>query len=452
MINFIKKHKLNFISYFLCAFAMALFTIISFSCKTYAYSIDSNGNLVGDNIFNADTMITSRSNVVYSSNSQLLTIQTQNNDPYIFINNLNGINGTRYYVQIFGVEDTTVDMWDSTNGRLGSNFIYNSNEVYHIEFEGYMASNIGTYNLYISVCTYELEQWEPYGVWYSSSNYDTLENQLNTTNGLLDLQIDITKYGWLSYIDNLEYYVTGNYVSTFTFEQLKTNNYISNNATLDLYTMSLYQNPNYSYIKFDIYFQNSYANLDYFSANLFDISTKLGFNGVVSIYDTDSNSAVFNITDIASITYEDIIEKNSNFGDYIYNVVFEFASPDASTMIYTNSFYSRGYQTGYSYGSNVTTGYYTPIINDLNARISNLENDIVSLNNTIDTLKELNAQYQQQLADNVGWSSLFFAFADTPFKVVSNVLGFELFGLNLFATFIGMITVFGVVYLLKKFL
>lgn len=443
MIKFIKKHKLNFISYFLCAFAMALFTFISFNCKTYAYSIDNNGNLIGDNVFDVNSVQlgngydyqATASDWVKAIDIPVLPNTTYSSSSSIGRYSFNHGNIVSNYNQ------STITTLSDTNSLSLFFYVGDFSGTPYDWFKYYML-NIGDTS----------KPWEPYGIWYSQANYDTLENQLNTTNGLLDLQIDITKYGWLSYIDNLEYYVTGNYVSTFTFNDLKTNNYISNNATLDLYNMSLYQNPNYSYIKFDIYFQNSYANLDYFSANLFDISTKLGFNGVVSIYDNNNNSAVFNITDIVSITYEDIIEKNSNFGDYIYNVVFEFASPDAATMIYTNSFYSRGYQTGYSYGSNVSTGYYTPIINDLNARISNLENDILSLNNTIDTLKELNQQYQQQLADNVGWSSLFFAFADTPFKVVSNVLGFELFGLNLFATFIGMITVFGVVYLLKKFL
>lgn len=126
-----------------------------------SWTINSNGDLVGNNLFNANTMI-SRANVIYNVDSQRITITTQNNDPYIFISNLNLNNGTTYYVKMFSQTDSTAYMWDDINGPLGTSFVYDSTMSYHIEFEGYIANNIGTYDIYISISTSELLEWEPY--------------------------------------------------------------------------------------------------------------------------------------------------------------------------------------------------------------------------------------------------------------------------------------------------
>lgn len=166
--------------------------------------------------------------------------------------------------------------------------------------------------------------------------------------------------------------------------------------------------------------------------------------------------------------YSDGTSQRLSNTDYSYNII---ANPDNKTMTSFSIDYTRpdyittiinfglngySYQYGYKEGYNkasITVGsssYQQGYINGKDYKVSSYENEIKSLHSSINTLKELNTQLREQIEDNLGWSSLFFAFADTPFKVVSNVLGFELFGVNLFATFIGMITVFGVVYLLKS--
>ena len=101
---------------------------------------------------------------------------------------------------------------------------------------------------------------------------------------------------------------------------------------------------------------------------------------------------------------------------------------------------------------------YSQCMKDIQPKLDGYENEISSLNDTISNntatiniLKNQVANLQEALDDNLGWASLFLGMADTPLKVVHSVLGFELFGLNLFTTFIGIITILAIVYILKKF-
>lgn len=79
----------------------------------------------------------------------------------------------------------------------------------------------------------------------------------------------------------------------------------------------------------------------------------------------------------------------------------------------------------------------------LNTTISELRTNINILTQEVTTL-------QTQLSNNFGWQSLFFGMADTPFYTISNMLGFELFGINLFNALIGLITVLACFWLFKK--
>lgn len=99
---------------------------------------------------------------------------------------------------------------------------------------------------------------------------------------------------------------------------------------------------------------------------------------------------------------------------------------------------------------------YAPqsVINDesyLKGRESNqIEND--NLKNQVNSLTKQNQTLQQQLENSIGWKALAFAMADTPFKTLSNMLGFEVFGLNLWKLLVALITLLIIVYFLRKLL
>lgn len=73
------------------------------------------------------------------------------------------------------------------------------------------------------------------------------------------------------------------------------------------------------------------------------------------------------------------------------------------------------------------------------------QNRITALQKQIDSLRE-------QIQENFGWKQFFYGLVDIPFATMSNVLDFELFGVNLFTAFLGIITTLIVIWLVKKFL
>lgn len=89
--------------------------------------------------------------------------------------------------------------------------------------------------------------------------------------------------------------------------------------------------------------------------------------------------------------------------------------------------------------------------------IANQENNdyldtIHQLNDDVSSLQQLVTTLRSQVEDNFTWQNLFFTMADTPFRVVANALGFDVFGINLFATFIGLTTTLAIIFLIKKFI
>lgn len=76
--------------------------------------------------------------------------------------------------------------------------------------------------------------------------------------------------------------------------------------------------------------------------------------------------------------------------------------------------------------------------------------DMNDLQNRNTALRKQNSELQNQLDETFGWKSMFFAMADTPFKTVYNMLGFDMFGVNLFIAFTGFITVLAMLWLIKR--
>lgn len=130
-----------------------------------------------------------------------------------------------------------------------------------------------------------------------------------------------------------------------------------------------------------------------------------------------------------------------------FNLTFNF-------QVYTqNSSYQDGYNSGYADGINSADAALV----DYN---SQLVNENISLHSQIDSLSS-RIEQQQIVINNLqatidsssnNFRGLFFTMADIPFRTVSNALGFEFWGVNLFQFFIGIITALGIIWLIKKIL
>lgn len=287
----------------------------------------------------------------------------------------------------------------------------------------------------------------PFGIWYSESNYDNVNEQLQ-------LQSDINKYGWLSYIDNVDYKVNNSLVKEFTFEELKTGNYIGADGSLNLLTLSMYNNPNYNNVSIDIYFANSIINSDTLPINLFNVSTKEGFNGTITIRDSESQVVVLNVQDVTTITYENILSANSEFNNEIYNVEFNFVSPDSATMIFANSNYSLGFQSGFNKGYNVSYNNLSDVINNLNSQVSTLTNNYNNLNSQYETLSTNYAtlldQYNLISQNDYTFSELFWSISAVPFGVLTSTFNVNVMGVNLALSYNRLVNIYGITMAYKE--
>lgn len=150
-----------------------------------------------------------------------------------------------------------------------------------------------------------------------------------------------------------------------------------------------------------------------------------------------------------SFTYTQIDGVGKMWSNNIYtmtsNIKFYFRGRPSSSnsfSIQVNAYQTalEGYQQGYEDGRN-----------SLTSTIEAYEETIDSKDLIIDNLQSENARLNEMLSNvNGSWQSLFFAMADTPFKTISSALGFDLFGMNLFSAFIGILTVLAIFFIFKK--
>lgn len=199
-LKWIKKNKLKIIATGICSIAIAIFTIISFSCKTYAYSIDNNGNLVGDNLWDiSQTQHNGRLSV--NINEQTYTItSTASNEYYEWIElyTLNNVVIGKTYTMSYNVTSNgtaNTIFLKSAYGNIDTNIYPNTDMIVRYENQRYVKSftattttcvigvflNIGVSdgaqciisNIMLNEGDDALD-WEPYGVWYNENNYNAV--------------------------------------------------------------------------------------------------------------------------------------------------------------------------------------------------------------------------------------------------------------------------------------
>lgn len=217
-------------------------------------------------------------------------------------------------------------------------------------------------------------------------------------------------------------------------------------------------------------------NFDMFGSDVLGSS-----NCVISLSCNDDINVNIVFSNLTTFNYESILAANPNirsiykfgfnfyYNSSIYDTGYSYSIPiqNKSWTDYSNSclfylhfvnFYgdeqwNLGFQEGYRSGQSAANealqiAYDNAMIqvNDLTSQVNDLTSRVNSQSSIIDNL-------QNQINNaNLGFKNFFFTMADVPFKTVSNVLGFEVFGLNLFQFFTGILTALGCIWLIKKFL
>lgn len=161
---------------------------------------------------------------------------------------------------------------------------------------------------------------------------------------------------------------------------------------------------------YNVSFENvSYNNIEFLDSN----NVTLGY--------LEGN--IVNLSNVAKIR---CISSSSDYNDEPVYLVSGVSSAS----------YSQGYVDGRNSANN--------IINNLQQENSTLQNVNSSLQAEISSL-------QSQLQNvNGSWQSVFFTMVDIPFLTMSNVLNFDLFGLNLYRALIGMLTILAIFFLFRK--
>lgn len=194
----------------------------------------------------------------------------------------------------------------------------------------------------------------------------------------------------------------------------------------------------------DIKVSVHFSNLDTFT---YDLILNVNPN-IRSIY-SFSFSFYFNTSIESSISTDSLFLQNKSWSTYKNNCYFYLVFKN----FFGDSDWVQGYNEGYREGLSAAEESLKIAYNNAMTQVNDLTSQVTDLTSRVNSQSNIIENLQNQINNvNLGFKNFFFTLADVPFKTVSNVLGFEVFGLNLFQFFTGILTALGCIWLIKKFL
>lgn len=478
-----KNNRFNIFTYLFCAFSMALLFIVSFSCKTYAYSIDNNGNLVGDNILDMSSYeILERNNVElieYDNGSMIISVNSQSSYSYIVFHFLNtSLEINTQYTFSYNANSTdythynNISLKYANTGAAEDNYYWRQhlyeNRNYYSTFNSeshtdlylliYVNANIGGNNTItlsnIMLNKGEFKEWEPYGVWYSEVNYYTLENQYNDLNNTYQRVLQENQYGFFNYVGSVLFIYT-DYDSirqvrltrdTLINQGILLNGGIFNpnaivesdliqgaiNFSFDLETGAPWEVINFYLMENDNYVVN--------------IQIEDDEENTINLIKSHSNDILDNYVTPNEI-YTKFLETGVNNLDVILRISFNFQSFDTSARVVSanNGSYNLGYEDGAQfYKSNYNIALRQ--INLDNTQINNLKQELTLLQSAYN---DLNQSYHNSLNGN-NFANLFFTIAETPFASFKQIWSVDFLGVNLAGFVTGILFIGVLIWVVKK--
>lgn len=455
---------------------LLLFLINSFAQEGYV--VNDNGNIESLNLFSLYYELNQGGGfgTFTRDNNHFNFNVSQPSDFYIYMPNGFSLNDGTYTISLDNYSNIEMfvliinDNWISSSNSSHTFNVTNSDNI-KIRIDANQ-NYVGTieFNLMLNSGSAALDYF-PVGTYYSTpqtsnfmeyligENYFSsgraMVYQTNTESPYWDRQIYPTNRSCYYQIGStfIGDYIVGKtlYLQNLTYDlieglKLETNYVYARNTTLSLKPSFNFANSSITYLNIPCKF----LNLDIYCPNgNFEVSCYVG-NGS-ELGSTEGNDRVYfqQSGDYIHIDFDDDdnrwmfeIEIVLNHSNNTFVAPSNIVSNTNDTLQW--DLYQIGYDDGFR-GAEGTISYLNYQINELTSK----NNQLVESNNV---LKQRIEVLEDNLSDNFGFSQVFFALADTPFKTASNMLGFELFGVNLFNALIGFITVLACIWLLKKFL
>ena len=478
----IKKYfKILFvpISMLIC---LSIFLINSFASS--GFDIEDNGKIESYNladIYNLNVVESSQA-YSYTNDNQILTLtntNSSNSDPYIYFNNFITLapNTTysMYFISNNNIEYCGLSGYPYATSIAYSMYTYkttfttNSTQlVYGFGFEGLQGLDYE-----IKIMIYEGSgdlDYFPYGDYYTTPQQNDFIKYLIGNNYFSGGRASITQTSNNTYWDRQ--ISNSNLYSGYTIGNTRIGNYVVGdtiyieNLTYDLveglkatnrynfnYFTYIHLKPSLNFATSSVEYlsiQCKYVNLTIYAPNSsYTVSAYVGNSSDLPLSTNNDRIYFEQLGDYINISFDE------NDTRYLWDIEIvlnrsdsNFISPQTIISNTDSTISWDMYNIGFDDGVNSMQMKYNILESDYNK----LVNENNSLRNSINTLSNEVDNLQNALNNNFGFRNVFFALADTPFKTASNMLGFELFGVNLFNALIGFITVLACIWLLKKFL
>lgn len=325
-------------------------------------------------------------------------------------------------------------------------------------------------------------------IWYSKTNYDKQEEDLQELKQQYESYINYKNYGSLAYMKNIEI-DSSEYQHEETInniqELIDTNYYNYQNFEISAYTHE--KGVNY-YNEITINYKDNGVNADNIETyilvdqtytsnmtcfiSIYNITNQQTYN----LYITPSSISDANVGNYGYAINNDNIKtylENNNITQYYIKSLYleNFRSGDnidSYTTIYVRGLDKNAYTQGYNIGYLTGKGSQQQLLDNANKKIKELEDKTNVQENTISSLKpqleQLTINYEQlrvaydDLAERYsqiqsGGNDLYhmiIAVADTPINIFKSIFNFDVLGINISSIVTMIVSLLVIVWLIKK--
>lgn len=454
----------------LLLFSFLFILISTFTISSFAYHVDSNGNLVSDNLINYQDINSSKFTDLGNNSFKLnwggsvstITLPyTDFNENTQYSMTITKVSGANYWAYQFywNYNDNTSEKFTNNQGLANGTYSFTSasNKTlvsitivlnYEADFTGMML-NIG-----------EPKSFEPYGqIYYSQSNYDNAYSSGFNTATFNSFK-SIMYYAnfeeiWLSYQTNNNYAVR--YLGLVYAGRLCESD-VTDRA-------NIWSDPDYDYpitnnweenisSSFGLFYMTNWSLYDFIqeSADYPSVSPDrearlyMKFITPQNLFNTN-----FKVASWQRVRFIDIYGKITDFTSTqgvfsveLYNIseIICFGTGDFADDNYyivsdpSSASFNSGYNLGFDDGIQQNTD-----------KISELNSEIVSLHDTIDILQQQIVNLQNSTSN---YQHLLWTVAGTPWESFNKIWNVEFGGINIANIVTGFVTALLVIYLIKK--
>ena len=442
MIKF--KKKMNYLKGFILYVLLCIFAFMPFmSFNTYAWSMDSNGNLVSDNILKIEdqTNISLGVSFVCSNNRITLNGTATTTGPVWF--NINIPSGT-YTLQDYnnftyndGFRISLRTGYGSLRGSLLYNTINDTTTFTSATDMNILAVSVVqdvTYNNVVLTPTLvvgstPLISYEPYGaIYYSENNMDKITHTNFGAFAYCDL-IQVRYYN----SNNLTWYDYKTFNNVYDFVQEKYVSFKNQSLTITDYTLIFLELGGDSSWRYQIYvhFPSNAIKISDYNVWIFT-----GSNNV----DLDSYSGSgYHSSDVGSLS---LTSEGFSSSDYLKYIYYTRRNPDIATNwgsfgTPTSSIqYNQGYTDGINEGFN----------NGFDSGFTDGKNEGYTMGYNDGYRDGTNEEFTTN-----GFKTLIGSIFNYPINMIRSIFNFEFMGINIYSIIVFIMSIGIVIFVIRHF-